>query len=179
MSVRAATDFLLGFGVKRNNDPITQLDLQKILYFVEGFHLALREEALFDDEFEAWTNGPVLPSLWRRFRVHGEKPIPKSMTTVRSDIILSTATIDFIEQIWNEYSIYDSGRLVGLTHDRKGPWARVRDNAGIARGEPSEEVIPKEMMAEYFLEIYKQGLEPKQVLARHDAEEYWPSSVVA
>ena len=42
---------------------ISTMKLQKLLYFAQGWSLAITNEPLFEDDFEAWSSGPVLPAL--------------------------------------------------------------------------------------------------------------------
>ena len=59
-----------------DGDSISNMKLQKLLYYCQGFHLASFEgAALFDEKVEAWEHGPVVPVVWRRFREFGRDPI--------------------------------------------------------------------------------------------------------
>lgn len=160
MSVDAAADLILGFGRKRNGDPITQLDVQKLLYFAQGFHLALCGEPLFDEDMYAWRHGPVLKSLRGRFRFFKDKPIPSSAVRTRPEYVLAPGAQDLIARVWRTFSIEDSGSLVGLTHLRGTPWDTVRTGAGIARDEDSDLLIPKALMLRYFRTILPNFLAP-------------------
>ena len=60
---------------------VSNLKLQKLLYFVQGFFLALLDRPCFSDEIEAWDFGPVVPVVYRNFKEFGSNSIPK-VTTV-------------------------------------------------------------------------------------------------
>lgn len=47
---------------------MTNLKLQKMLYYQQGFHLAYFGTPLFDDEIEAWMYGPVVPSVYNHYK---------------------------------------------------------------------------------------------------------------
>ena len=49
-------------------DLISNLKLQKLLYYAQGFHLALYDQPLFPEAIEAWTHGPVVPDLYRHYK---------------------------------------------------------------------------------------------------------------
>lgn len=59
---------------KENKLPITNLKLQKVLYFT--IYLAKEDEILsdlelkklYDDKFEVWSNGPVVRSIYLKYR---------------------------------------------------------------------------------------------------------------
>ena len=55
--------------------PITNLKLQKILYFLDMTFLVQTEERLIDDNFEAWQYGPVVPAVYRNFSMLAASPI--------------------------------------------------------------------------------------------------------
>src|SRR3954471_20957810 len=48
--------------------PMSHLKLQKMIYYVEGCHLAILEEPLITDHLEAWMHGPVAPAVWHHFK---------------------------------------------------------------------------------------------------------------
>jgi uncharacterized phage-associated protein len=54
---------------------ITNLKLQKLLYFAFGIHLVLYDNNLFDANIQAWRLGPVVPSVYREFKNFGSSPI--------------------------------------------------------------------------------------------------------
>lgn len=54
---------------------IQRARIQKLLYYCQGWHLALFDEPLFDEPLEAWARGPVVPQVWRADR-HGESVPP-------------------------------------------------------------------------------------------------------
>ena len=58
-------------------DAISNLKLQKLMYYAQGFSLAMRGKPLFREDFEAWEHGPVIPSLYRMFRNYGSGALPK------------------------------------------------------------------------------------------------------
>lgn len=49
-------------------EPISNLKLQKLLYYMQGFHLAYFDTPLFDDDIEAWMYGPVVPCVYNHFK---------------------------------------------------------------------------------------------------------------
>ena len=55
---------------------ITNLKLQKLVYYAQAWHLALFDEPLFDDPIEAWVHGPVVSSLYSKFPEHRQRLNP-------------------------------------------------------------------------------------------------------
>ena len=60
---------------------VTQMKLQKMVYFAHGYHLARYNEPLIREEFEAWKFGPVVPSIYQSYKLYG------------SDMIIDTGLI--------------------------------------------------------------------------------------
>lgn len=54
---------------------ISQQQLQKMMYFANGYHLARYGRPLVAENFEAWKNGPVIPSLFRLYIFYGSEKI--------------------------------------------------------------------------------------------------------
>ena len=50
---------------------ISNLKLQKILYFVQAFFLEAKNEECFREEIESWDFGPVVPEVYREYRKYG------------------------------------------------------------------------------------------------------------
>lgn len=51
------------------------LKLQKLLYFAQGFSYAFYDKELFNDDFEAWVHGPVIPSIYHEYKSYEYNPI--------------------------------------------------------------------------------------------------------
>ena len=118
------TDYLLSKETKLSGEGITNLDVQNILYFAQGWHLAIKGERLFQEELRAWVHGPVVPEVYFRL-ARVRDPIP--VTEVRGDPVLDLpeAVRTFLDQIWTKYSAYRTGKLVELTHEQ-APWKNAR-----------------------------------------------------
>ncbi|MDP2247969.1 MAG: DUF4065 domain-containing protein, partial [Nitrosomonadales bacterium] len=56
-------------------DPVTNLKLQKLLYYVQGWHLGIYNTPAFEDDFQAWVHGPVVPSTFQEYRHNRWNPI--------------------------------------------------------------------------------------------------------
>ena len=57
-------------------DLMSNMKLQKMLYYQQGFHLAMFGTPLFDDDLEAWMYGPVVPAVYEAYKSHGREGIP-------------------------------------------------------------------------------------------------------
>src|SRR5580704_12809669 len=77
------------------SDLLCPLRLQKLLYYVQGWSLALRGRPAFDDEIEAWTLGPVVPEIYRQFKPVGALVIVPAQAGEPAE--LSSSDAKFVE----------------------------------------------------------------------------------
>src|SRR5579859_7908067 len=67
-------DYILRF-CQDHGDPISNLKLQKLLYYSQAWHLALYDKPLFEEDLEAWVHGPAVMSVYGSFKDWSWKPI--------------------------------------------------------------------------------------------------------
>lgn len=152
-------DRLLALG-HESGRPLTQIEVQKLLFFLEGWHLAIVGDALFDEDFQAWANGPVLPSVYDRLKRYSSHVIPRSEIKSLDVVALGGLVLDLIARVFETYKENDPGAMVGLTHLPGTPWVTVRTEQGLPKGAPSHAVVPKETMKAWFSEVWRSALEP-------------------
>ncbi|WP_300351050.1 type II toxin-antitoxin system antitoxin SocA domain-containing protein [uncultured Alcanivorax sp.] len=115
-----------GFGV-------TNLSLQKIVYFCHAWYLVSTGGPLVKHSFEAWEYGPVLPYLYRDFKSFGDKIITtkaKKLDVMTGRYVKAEMKIDEDEErlLMNVVAFYSSlspSQLVALSHHSEGPWSKV------------------------------------------------------
>ncbi len=113
---------------KENSRPISNLKLQKILYFVQAEFLVTKNQPCFAEEIEAWDFGPVVPSVYYEYRVFGGANIPcigKSL--IRRSI--SARDREILNGIIDECSSYSASALVEITHNQT-PWIEAYEKGG-------------------------------------------------
>lgn len=119
-SVRdVATHFLTIATADEDAEGLTHLKLQKLLYYAQGFHLAIFGQPLFPDEIQAWDHGPVVSSMWAVFRQYGNMPIPAP----EGDCVtsLTEEQRDLLNDVWNAYGQFSAWKLRNMTH-AETPW---------------------------------------------------------
>lgn len=105
--------------------PFTNMKLQKLVYLAYGWHFAIADEKLFDDEIQAWRYGPVIPSLYQKFKLYFSNPIPSNHYFVPESTELPELVMKIVDKVWESYGNYDAGTLVELTHQPESPWHRA------------------------------------------------------
>lgn len=144
-------DFFLKIVDRESESTITPLKLQKILYYAQGYYLAIHDDELFPEEFEAWAHGPVNEEIYNKYRNYGYQSIPEPEYEIKE---FSKELIDYLTDIWATFGIYDGKYLEEQTHKEK-PWIIARK--GYEPGERCNEIITKESMREYFKEVLNEG----------------------
>ncbi len=118
-------------------DIISNLKLQKLLYYAQGYHLALYNEPLFDADIVAWQYGPVVEKVYHEFKQFGGNAIP---VPDEYDIEgLSSEQLDLIKEVNSVYGQYSALKLMNMTHEET-PWKTTQIN----------NVISHEILKEYF-----------------------------
>ena len=110
-------------------DIISNFKLQKIMYYLQGFNLAFFDEKLFEDDIEAWQYGPVVPSVYNKFKEHGKSGILISHD-VKEIILKNEEQEDMFKQVLEEYGKFSAIRLMEMTHEEL-PWKSTEIRATI------------------------------------------------
>lgn len=141
LTARQAADYFLALVDDETGDSLSNLKLQKMVYYAQGFHLALTGVPLFDDPIEAWEHGPVVPSLYQRFKQYGSGPIPQPENGIDVDSYPEEVR-DLLDEVFQVYGQYSAWKLRNMTH-AEPPWIDAHNIS------PST-VISHESMKSYF-----------------------------
>lgn len=117
---------------------LSNLALQKILFFCNGWAVARLGGPLIKQEFEAWQYGPVLPHVYREFKGFDRSGITsraKRLNPVSGNYELATAelsgaALQLVRQVVSFYGRLRPGTLVEMSHAADGPWAAVWNHSG-------------------------------------------------
>lgn len=124
-------------------DPLSNLKLQKLLYYAQAWHLAIFDTPLFAEQIEAWVHGPVVASEYRRFKGWAWQPIMDNPTMPTLD----GATAEHLQEVLDAYGSKNAYELEQLTHSEP-PWKNAR--RGLPEDEPSSEVISHDEMRQFY-----------------------------
>jgi uncharacterized phage-associated protein len=125
---------------------LTNKRLQKLLYYIQAWHLAINNNPLFNDKIEAWIHGPAIRSIYEEYKSYVANPIDK---TPNKDVVqeLGIEVTEFIDRILSAYSKYDTATLEYMTH-AEDPWQKARQ--GLEANQSSNNEITHESMQAYF-----------------------------
>jgi len=117
---------------------MSNLKLQKMLYYEQGFHLAYFGTPLFEEPIEAWMYGPVVPSVYEHFKAFGRQGIEPGDVEV---IELKEEAEVLFEDVFQVYAAYSAVGLMERTH-KEAPWKNTPTGAG--------NVIDQKLMKSFF-----------------------------
>lgn len=151
-SLAVANEFLRR--AKDADTELTQMQLQKLVYLAHGWSLAIKDEPIVQDEFEAWKFGPVIRRLYDALNFYGRRPISSFIiwgqdTPFKDDDgteafdEISENEARLIDKVWSVYGKYPAFKLSALTHEPGSPWEQCFV-------EGKNNVIPDKKIGEYF-----------------------------
>ena len=134
---KAVANYFLSESNRRRLGRLTQMKLQKLVYFAHGYTLAACNEPLINEHFEAWEYGPVVPTLYHEFKEFGAKPLPRLATDFDFETLeyIDTPAIDtcempesmslVLEFVCDTYGRLSAGQLSTLTHEPSSAWDKT------------------------------------------------------
>ncbi|MCD4655071.1 DUF4065 domain-containing protein [bacterium] len=137
MKAMDITSYFLSCVDEEAGDFMTNMKLQKLLYYAQGFSLALFDKPLFEEIIKAWEHGPVVPSVYHYFKDNGSGPIkihdPIDLEKYPKEVQ------DLLDEVYQVYGCYSASYLRTMTH-AEPPWKNT----------PRNEEITHSLLIEYF-----------------------------
>lgn len=137
-----------------DGEAITNLKMQKLLYFVYVWTLVLTKEKLFEEGFEAWCNGPVLRTVYNELRTFGGGPIDISFSGLKEEKELDELKkkiglkfIEVIDEVYNAYGDKTAFELVRISHNSLA-WQKARGELN-ATETSSNLILDEDILAQY------------------------------
>lgn len=121
-----------------SGDLISNLKLQKLLYYMQGVFLAYFDKQLFEDDIEAWMYGPVVPSIYHLYKDKGNLGIEYDKEVITLN---STQEENLFDEVFRIYSRFSATGLMEMTHN-ESPWKSVKTGVG--------NIISPEIMKQFF-----------------------------
>ncbi|ETX13265.1 hypothetical protein OCH239_12625 [Roseivivax halodurans JCM 10272] len=155
MSPKAVARWFVNHTDRDSGEVMTQLKLQKLVYYAEAWFLANFDRPLLSEDFEAWAHGPAVKSLYAKYRGHGWEPIPPQPgKSVPKELE------PFLQAVYDEYGQYSAKKLERMTHEET-PWLEAR--GALPPEAASRTVIPKVKIRNFYAaRIEKEAIEQLQ-----------------
>ncbi len=138
-------NYIAEFFIRRfikTESPITNLKLQKLLYYAQGIGFGRCNLKLLKEPFLAWEYGPVVKEVYNNYKSYGKDPLPVTDKINLDELNKNETVINILEETVSLYGIYDAWFLRDKTHQEK-PWLEtLRDD-----------VISDDLMVSYFKKV--------------------------
>jgi len=140
---------------REEGKPMTNMQLQKLVFFAHGVSLAGLDQPLIDGDIKAWNFGPVIPKLYNKLKKYGLSEITEDLMGPHDEQRPDNdpSAMRAIKAVWNTYKNYDAWELSELSHRQGSPWDIVWNE----RGERFQQ-IPEDVIKAY----YKQRVKPSR-----------------
>jgi uncharacterized phage-associated protein len=129
---------------------LTNLKLQKLLYYAQGHRLAQTGASLFEDQIQAWKHGPVVKTVYQEWRSEKAGELHLTDDDLFEFDEVDTVTTGLLIDVWERYGSLAAWVLRDLTHSEP-PW---RDSY---EPDVNDIVISPEVMKRYFESLYPHG----------------------
>lgn len=120
---------------------ISNLKLQKLLYYAQGCFLAVTGEPLFDDPIVAWQHGPVVENVYHEYKHNGANGI--NYTDDFDFEQFNGSENELLTEVYDIFGQYSAWKLRNMTHEET-PWKSTLSNG----------VISHPVIKEYFKKEY-------------------------
>lgn len=149
MNIHDATDYLIQ-QVRESGESLSNLKLQKLMYYVQAWSLAFDGKKLFDGDFQAWVHGPVSRDIYNRFS--GIKSLYAEITVedIRAEFTpenLTEAERKHIDNVLSVYAKLSGPQLEEMTHN-EAPWIEARGS--LRSWERCENAINTDSMEKFY-----------------------------
>lgn len=135
--------------------PMTNLRLNKSLYFMQGFSYVKFGLPCFGDDIEAWTYGPVVPEVYLPRKIYGSCILPDAAPPDYKAPAVSPQLVEPLQDLVRDFLDWSrnrtSGDLVNITHKHGSPWYNVWN---MKFGSGKFRTIPPESIRDYFVTHY-------------------------
>ncbi len=110
---------------KDDQELISPLKLQKLVYYAQGLHLALYGKPIFKENIIAWNYGPVVPELYKKYKQYGARGIAPERAFDPDSI--DDDMREFLDEVYTAFGQFSATRLMDLTHS-DNCWRNARPN---------------------------------------------------
>lgn len=115
----------------RKDNPVSNLKLQKMLYYLWIEYYKVTKDYLFSDDICAWQFGPVVPEVYYDFCAYGGVPIDRTYDDLPD---ITQEDISILDRNIELYRTRSVSSLVTQTHQDGLPWDRIYNKDGNRRG---------------------------------------------
>ncbi|MEB0262553.1 MULTISPECIES: type II toxin-antitoxin system antitoxin SocA domain-containing protein [unclassified Mucilaginibacter] len=148
-SANSISDFFISQAIAAG-ETISPVKLQKLVYYSQAWNFTIFDRVLFDERIEAWTHGPVVKSVYERFK---EFPMYSAIDTYSlelSDVNFDDESFAILSDVNSIYGEHSGKYLEDLTHN-EDPWLNAR--IGVPSYLACNNEITLKSMKEYYSKL--------------------------
>lgn len=127
-TAKQVSEFFLCLTDPDVGENISNLKLQKLVYYAQGFHLAIHGTQLFEEPVLAWEHGPVVENLYHEYKQFGSQGIP--MPANFNPEVFTKKQVELLNEVYEVYGQFSAWKLRNMTHSER-PWIETPRNAAI------------------------------------------------
>jgi len=102
---------------------LSNMKLQKLLYYCQGFYFAKFKKPLFEEPILAWQYGPVVPAVYHEFKHFGANGIPSE--DIVNPVSLEEEENAILADVFNFFNQFSAIKLMNMTHSEE-PWCSTK-----------------------------------------------------
>ena len=136
---------------KKVGEYLTQLKLQKLMYYAKGFYYVFEDENLFESGIFSQKYGPVVKDLISGLKTYGNGQIKKEF--IDEEDIEDEKVLLVLEFVYKYVAQYSAGKLVDFTH-AEAPWKLTNE----------KEQISEDLIKSYFRSTYLENFDTNNLL---------------
>ena len=138
---KRVAEYILQLAQQQDN-PLTPMQVLKLVYISHGWQLGLYGRPLVDEAIEAWPYGPVIPSVYHRYKRFGSRFID-DIPTIQTDVF-DKSEVSTITQVLKGYGRRSGISLSSITHEAGSPWSVTVKQAGVGA------VISNDLIEDFY-----------------------------
>lgn len=109
---------------REHNKNLSNLVLQKLVYFAHGWYLGIAHKPLVGEICQAWRYGPVFQELYQALRKYGAGMVERNVATF-DEVPKDSEDYKFLEVLFKEYGFSSANELIAITHNPGSPWEKA------------------------------------------------------
>ena len=162
-------NLIANYFIKKSLDTgngLTPMQLLKLVYIAHGWYLAIADKDLIDEGVQAWKYGPVIPSVYHKFKLYGNSEINSLVSVdvpgwsddpygegipVNNLSNIAESDKKFLDKIFEVYGKYSGVQLSNLTHQEDTPWDIIWNKEGGMYDR--QKLIPNDLIKEHYKKL--------------------------
>ncbi len=109
-------DYFLAKTDPELGDIMTNLKVQKLIYYAQGFSMAILGKPLFGETIEAWEHGPVCPDLYQKYKKNKARPIYSKKNLREAGTPFTAKQRKLLDDVYKTYGCFAAWTLRDITH---------------------------------------------------------------